>query len=235
MTDEQKIPQKRRKGLITGGVILLIGVVWLLNEVGVYLPGWLFGWEMILIVIGLAIGVDNKFTNPASYILILIGGVFLLDEIFYLPFNIFQFFWPVLVIVIGLLIILRPSRKRKNREWEESDSPYDKLDLVAVFNGTKRTVLSKNFVGGETVTVFGGTEINLLQADLQHEVVLDCTAVFGGLKLIVPRHWDVRVEATSIFGGVEDKRSSAVDVVPEEKILIITGTVLFGGIDVVSY
>lgn len=96
-------------------------------------------------------------------------------------------------------------------------------------------MLSKNFRGGETVTVFGGTEINLVNADIHNTVNLECVAVFGGLKLIVPKNWEVRTDATSIFGGIEDKRFTAVEVVPENKTLVITGTVLFGGIDIVSY
>ena len=114
-------------------------------------------------------------------------------------------------------------------------SGEDLIDSVSIFNGIKRTIMSKNFKGGETVTVFGGTEINLLQADFDKVAQLETTVVFGGLKLIVPKNWEVRSEVTSILAGVEDKRYSAVEVVPDEKTLVLTGAVIFGGIDIVSY
>lgn len=232
----EQMPQKGRskKAIITGSVILLVGIIWLLRKAGVYIPHYLLGWEMILILIGLAIGVDNKFRNPASYVLIAIGGVFLIDDVFAIPFHVMEYFWPLLVIFIGLMVLIRPNRK-SGVEGAKAEGPFDKLDLVSIFNGTKRNVQTKQFRGGETVTIFGGTELNLLQADMQQPVVLETTTIFGGTKLIVPRDWEVRTEATAIFGGVEDKRVSAVEVVSEERVLIITGTVIFGGVDIVSY
>lgn len=224
-----------RKAIITGVVILAVGVIWLLRKMGIHMPYWLFSWEMILIGIGLAIGADNRFSNPASYILIIIGSVFLIDDVFNIPFNVMEYFWPLLLIFIGLMVIIRPRKKSKFHKAKNMDDSFDKLDLVSVFNGIKRNVISKKFGGGETVTVFGGTELNLHQADIEEMVNLECVVVFGGLKLIVPKNWEVRMEATSLFGGVEDKRFTAVEVVSEEKVLVISGTVLFGGIDIVSY
>lgn len=243
---------KRKRGnsaLYTGLFIIALGVIWLLRKAGVYLPGWIVSWQTILIVIGIGIGVGNNFRNAASWILIGIGTIFLINDIFFIPFEIRQYFWPVLVIAIGLVIILKPrSRWRKHlNDGEGADRHVevgsgsgtfgrdDVLDIVSIFNGLKRTVTSKNFKGGESVTVFGGSEINLLQADFEKEAVLDVTVVFGGLKLIVPKNWEVRTEVTSILAGVEDKRYSAVEVLPDEKVFIITGTVIFGGIDIASY
>lgn len=252
MTAEEFQRKRSRKGIVTGLVIIAIGVVMLLRRMDIYLPDWVLSWEMFLIVIGLAIGINSEFRRPASWILMLIGTVFLINDIYYIPVNIRDFIWPVMIIAVGLIILLRP---RRNRYFKESDAQgeigdrwkdrryskgyeYDKantIDTVSIFNGLKKIVLSKNFKGGETVNVFGGTEINLLQADFEGTVTLDAVVVFGGLKLIVPPNWEVRTNVTSILGGVEDKRHTAVEVVPDDKVLILTGTVLFGGLDIVSY
>ncbi len=227
------------KALFTGGIILVLGVVWLLRKLGVYIPGWVFSWEMILIVIGLALGLENKFRNPASYILILIGSIFLLDDLFMLPRHIMEYFWPLLVIFVGLMVMLRPRFKKNKALNAETSHDFsgdaESISSTSLFNGIKRTIKSQNFKGGETVAVFGGTELNLLNADLDGPTELQCTAIFGGIKLIVPKNWEVRTEATVLFGGIEDKRYSAVEVVTENKILVVTGTVMFGGIDIVSY
>ena len=74
-----------------------------------------------------------------------------------------------------------------------------------------------------------------MNADFNGLINLDCTVVFGGLKLIVPKNWEIRTEVTSIFGGVDDKRQSAVNVLPDDKVLVVSGTVLFGGLDIVNY
>ena len=53
----------------------------------------------------------------------------------------------------------------------------------------------------------GGTEINLMKADIQQPIVLEVNNVFGGAKLIVPSNWNVKNEVTAVFGGIEDKRT----------------------------
>ncbi len=229
--------QKRNKSIYTGIAILIVGLIWMLRKMGVYMPYWLLSWETLLIGIGLFIGLDSKFKNPTSYILMTIGGVFLIDDIFGIPFRVMDYFWPLLVIIIGLVIIFQ-SRLRSKRMEFNSSGPKDgaKLDSVSVFNGVKRQVNSKTFEGGEVVTIFGGTELNLMNADFVGHANLEITVLFGGAKLILPRNWEVRPEVTTIFGGVDDKRSSAIEIVTEDdKVLHITGTVVFGGLDIVNY
>ncbi len=240
-----KISRPRgRKGLGAGIIILLIGVFWLLRKMDLYIPGWLFEWEMILIYIGLAIGINSRFQNNSSWILIAIGAFFLIDDLRFIPYEIREYFWPLLVIGIGLVILIKPKRRNKNH-WNldlnssqghyKQASPNDKIDSVAIFNGSKRNVFSKNFKGGDSVTVFGGTEINLLNADFEGTIELESVVVFGGLKLIIPPNWDVRNNIDCILGGVEDKRTSTIEVVPDDKVLVLTGVVIFGGLDIVSY
>ena len=52
--------------------------------------------------------------------------------------------------------------------------------------------------------------------------------------MIVPSNWTVQSEAVTIFGGMEDKRTVA-EGENRDKLLLIKGTVLFGGIDIKSY
>ncbi len=227
-----------RKGLVTGLIIISIGVFWLLNRMGVYLPNWLFDWPMILIYIGTFIGISHRFKNPVAWILIAIGAFGLVYEFLDIPIEMRRYIWPLALIVIGLIVIIRPKGgpNRFRRDKNNVADNGSRVNTVSVFNGSKRYVTSKNFIGGETVSIFGGTEINLLNADFDGTITLDNTVIFGGLKLIVPQNWEVNLNATAIFGGVEDKRLSAVEIVSDDdKVLRVTGTVVFGGIDVVSY
>lgn len=230
--------QSNKKGLVTGLIIISIGVFWLLNRMGVYLPNWLFDWPMILIYIGTFIGISQRFKNPVAYILLAIGGFGLVYEFLDIPFEMRRYIWPLAVIVIGLIIIIRPKggKNRFSKNKNEFADKGSRVDSISVFNSTKRYVTSKTFAGGETVSIFGGTEINLLNADFEGDITLENTVVFGGLKLIVPQNWEVNTNVTAIFGGVEDKRLSAVEIISDNgKVLHVTGTVVFGGIDIVSY
>lgn len=87
----------------------------------------------------------------------------------------------------------------------------------------------QRFKGGDIVNIFGGTELNLTQADITGKVTIEITTIFGGTKLIVPANWEVKSEAVTIFGGLEDKRSASVMNSNGDKVLVLKGTVIFGG------
>ena len=81
----------------------------------------------------------------------------------------------------------------------------------------------------------GGAEINLQQADIKQPVTLEVNNVFGGTKIILPSNWDIKNEVTAVFGGVEDKRPYQSIVTNPDKILVIKGSVTFGGIEIQNY
>ena len=111
----------------------------------------------------------------------------------------------------------------------------DIIQCTAIFGGVKRTVVSKNFIGGEIVAVFGGAEIDLTHADINGTVKLEATNVLGGTKLIVPSTWDVQSEMVAVFGGVEDKRRIHPELINRNKRLVLTGTAFLGGLEVKSF
>ncbi|PRY51431.1 putative membrane protein [Arcticibacter pallidicorallinus] len=114
--------------------------------------------------------------------------------------------------------------------------PEDYLDTVSIFGGIKKNIVSKNFKGGDIVTIMGGAEINLTQADIHGTIIIDITQVFGGTKLILPPQWKVSSDLAALFGGIEDKRP-IVQVIhlADDKVVILRGTSIFGGIDIRSY
>lgn len=124
------------------------------------------------------------------------------------------------------------STTSSNMAWAEEEV----LDVASVFSGVKKNIYSKNFKGGEIVCVFGGAEINLTQADFQPpQIIIESVQVFGGAKLIVPSDWVIHNEATAIFGGIEDKRPQPASIRFPEKVLVLKGFVMFGGIEIKSY
>jgi hypothetical protein len=113
-------------------------------------------------------------------------------------------------------------------------SSEDYLDTTAFFGGVHKKIVSKNFKGGDVVTIMGGTELDLSQADFTGMVKLDVVQIMGATKIIVPAHWEIRTDVTAIFAGFEDKRQQPTVSNPE-KVLLIDGTSLFGGIEIKNY
>ncbi len=109
------------------------------------------------------------------------------------------------------------------------------LDATAIFGSIKKNILSKNFRGGDATSIFGGSEIDLSKADINGTVMIDVTALLGGVKLVVPSHWVVKQEIAAIFGGVEDKRDMHSVITVQNKVLLLKGTAFMGGIEIASY
>ena len=256
---ESKIEGKarnRRHGnnVWAGLLILAIGATFLAREMGAMIPDWLFSWPMIVIVVGLFIGISNRFRDFGWLIVMAVGFYFLIDDI-WVDFSFRRYVWPLTIIIIGLVVIMLPFQKRRQKRFKgleggsaqdpgtsiEVDvtvgevSTEDVLDVTAIFGGVKKNIYSKNFKGGEIVCIFGGTEINLAHADFSgKEVRIEAVQIFGGTKLIVPANWDVRSEAVAIFGGVEDKRPQPSVGTPE-KTIILEGFAMFGGLEIRSF
>lgn len=220
-------------------IIIIVGGFLFARQLNVDLPRWLFSWGMFWIVLGVFIGAKHSFRDFKWLIPVAIGSFLLADNFFYFEFDLHRFFWPLLIIAVGIIMLV----KRRNK-WEQPsfpgssfDSTEDALDSVTIFGGVKKNIISKNFRGGEAVTVFGGTELNFTQADIENTVVLELTQVFGGTKLIVPPHWRIQTdELVTIFGGLNDKRPLPSQPAPEPtRVIIIRGTCVFAGIDIKSY
>ncbi len=248
--------QRRRVGKVFAGIIIVIvGAAMLAKEMGVYFPEWLFSWPMLLIVIGLYVGVKHSFRNFSWLVLILIGGAFLLQD--YTPYvHIKEYFWPIFIILMGLLMIFKPRRHYNSEyyrnKWERkfnrrgdmhfcsskesTTSSEDMVNMEIVFSGFKKNVISKNFKGGMISCVFGGGDLNLSQADITGRVILEVKQVFGGIKIVVPPNWEVQTdEIQATFGGVDDKRNLQGVMPNHDKVLVLKGSVVFGGIDIRSY
>lgn len=240
------IINSRSSNILSGLFILVIGIVALMRTSIPGFPRWAFGWEILLLAFGLFIGLRHNFRGGAWLVLVLVGGIFLLRRIF--PEFSFNQIWPVVLIVVGLFIILRPRRKWKWDGTKKTDGASDSVftedidyskddfvDSTSIFGGAKKIVISKNFKGGNVENIFGGTELDLSQADFTGTAVIELTTIFGGTKLLVPSNWSVKSEAVTIFGGIEDKRRMQTITEASEKTLVIRGTVIFGGIDIKSF
>jgi predicted membrane protein len=116
----------------------------------------------------------------------------------------------------------------------KSFSSEDYIDATTVFGGIHKNILSKNFKGGDITIFMGGAELNLSQADIQGTAALDITQIMGGTKIIVPPNWEVRSQVTSVFGNIEDKRQN-ISATNPDKVLIIDGSSVFGGIEIRNY
>ena len=246
-------------GVIIGTAILLAGVLFLLQNFGLvhvsnlweYWPVWMIAWGIAGVT-----GAGHASGRVWGGVIATAGTLLLLNNLHIISTNVWGILWPLLLIVVGLQVLYRNARRRR---WRDDDNvppagdpedgptatpggsaPQDgtpgarprpgRLDEWAVFAGSRRRVDSQDFKGGEAFAMFGAVELDLRSATIvQDEVVIDASALFGGVDIQVPESWNVIVEGHGIFGGYEDKTLHAMPENARPRV-VITGSAVFGGV-----
>ncbi|MBZ5676692.1 MAG: cell wall-active antibiotics response protein [Acidobacteriia bacterium] len=218
-------------------------------------------WPAVLIVIGISKLANTHSASQVTSGLILggIGTVFLLRNLGYIYGNIWQYLWPGILIAVGLSILVKHLEGR-GQDWSPgppaagtpppgappgpanpfptasaftaSSSRSNYLHIENVFSGTRQKLDTQDFLGGKVTTVFGGAEIDLRAVGTKlDEVSIKAEAIFGGIELWVPAHWQTIVRGSAVFGGFEDKTfPAAPGASGKAPRLVVTGAAVFGGV-----
>jgi predicted membrane protein len=227
---------RRTGGLFWGALLVLGGVALLLDHMGFISVDrlWRF-WPLLLI----CAGIPNLMRREHRIwgILLIAGGVLCqLNELGLAHFR-WNDIWPILLIATGLMLMWGAlEARRRPSAPPNSGDPRTTLNESAIFGGIERRVTTQDFQGGQLNAIFGGVEIDLTDASMQaDEATLEINAIFGGVELRLPETWQVAFRGTPIFGGISDKTRSSrtVDLSdPRRKVLILTGAVIFGGVEI---
>jgi hypothetical protein len=102
---------------------------------------------------------------------------------------------------------------------------------VCIFSGTERRgvwIPPKLF---SALNVFGGSKIDLREAELPPDgMVIDVCCVFGGVEIVVPEGINLSIEGFGIFGGFS--RQGPEKRYPGAPTITVRGIAFFGGADV---
>lgn len=239
--DQRTEKNHMRSKTLTGLIIVAVGILIFLDQIGLHIPRWLLKWEMILIAVGIVSLIKHSFRKTSGYIMILIGSAFLLNDFFPNVIDV-QYIWPLIIVIFGLSILFKSGlfgKRLLNKRKESAFADFSKADFLnasSIFSGVTNKVLTKNFKGANLTSVFGGNEVNLSQADFVGEIDIDITCIFGGVTIIVPSGWKVKTDMTSIFGGIDDQRPIYSNESPDDqKVVRIKGICIFGGVEIHSY
>lgn len=156
--------------------------------------------------------------------IILLGLSFLID------FPFFNIFFALLLIYLGIRFIRGEGLGFSLDKSQRLSSAADSFSRVMVFTGTQIQSESRDFQGGEFVSVFAEGEIDLRKAKTSRASnALHLVCVFGTLKVRVPADWEVDTEGVGILGAF--RNASARPESPKSK-LQIEGASVFGNIEI---
>jgi hypothetical protein len=213
---------------LVGVLIALVGVVLLVNTTGLYDTRPLLTYvPSLFVLVGLYAIVSSDFQNVGGpLVLVTLASAWQLVALDLLTVERALSFWPVLLVLVGLSIAL--GRVRPSVAAVDDD----RLDLVAAFGGLDRRATSKTFTGGTVTVVFGGGELDLRDVEVPAPPArLNVVSLFGGVDVVVPRDWNVRLDVLPVFGAAEDDRPRR-EAEHDEVDLTVTGFCAFGGVTV---
>ena len=223
--------------LIFGAVVLSIGVLWTLDNLGLVDSDMILRWWPAAIV---AFGVTKLFgfgtarSAMTGGFFTVVGLVILGAELDFYDLNIWRLWWPTLMMFIGGSILLRAIKGPGNAPQfgdGASSSPDAYIHTFAMMGGNKVRVTSDAFQGGSPSAIMAGIEYDLRGATPAGDtVVIDAFAMWGGIEIVIPPDWRVKCEVTPLMGGVEDNSRPAAGA--GRTTLIVRGIVVMGGIEI---
>lgn len=234
-----------RGGVALALTLVVVGLVFLLVNTGIIPTDYrsvLTAKPIWLLIIGLFL-LFNRYYG-VSTILLSLGAFFMIPYLgdvnpqWGIPENFTRVWWPVLLIVAGVLIftgkfwfrnglifIGKPDVASASK-WDNEDG-Y--LTIETAFDSRKNIVVDPIFKGGHVKCSFGEVVLDLRKTELQEgttKLIVDVS--FGSATIIVPSTWNLQIKGNSMFGTFSDERLNKAYYPEENKRLTIEGKVAFG-------
>lgn len=220
--------------LIALGVFSLVG-----NIFPEFSIGWIIGhyWPTLIIIFGIWSISDFKSDSILWGSFLIINGALLqLNRLDILPWGFWSYFWPVLLIWLGISMFVKKndhsySRKfhRRNRIIEKEGINY--INTQSMFSGVEEKFKSDNFCGGEVSVMFGAVEVDLRNSIMSPDATqLKVSAMLGEAVIFIPTDWNIIVRSSAILGSAENKTINKINF--DQPILEIKAEAMLGSVEI---
>lgn len=216
--------------LLLGLIVVVLGALFLLDAASVLnadkaIDQW---WPTVIVAAGLLTLAERPPSMVRGTILTGIGVVLLLFTTDLLEEDAWDYIWPTLLVLLGVLIMVRWH----GRTIVGADG-NDVIRSTAFFGGPKLSSTSRSFRGAWLTAIFGGITLDLRDAALADEgASINATVACGGIDVLVPKGWHISVRSTPIFGGLDDKTDHSEPLPADAPTLHIDALTILGGVDV---
>ena len=221
----------RSPQLVFGLLVITVGILFTLDNLGIAeAERYLRYWPVALIALGLLKlwqSRDGVSGTLGGLILTLAGTWLLLEETAVVRISFWEL-WPMLLVFFGAYLVWQ-GMAGPHRRPPAGDSTAT-VSAMAVLGGVARGNNSRHFRGGDITAVMGGCELDLRQAAIEGEAVIDVFAMWGGIEIRVPDDWTVVSHVVPIMGGFDDKTRPRQGATAHR--LVIRGFVIMAGIEV---
>ena len=216
---------------VFGIILLVVGILLIIRNIGLYDSGELLRYiPSLFVILGIYSLIKSGFKNISGPItMIIIFGIIQLLVLGIINWSVIGNWWPLIIILIGAGIIFNHYRQPST----QIDS-RDKIDVMAMLGGVDNNIKSNDFKGGEITVLMGGVELDLRDSKIGDQpAVINATVIMGGVDLKVPSDWDIDIKMIPILGGVDDERRRSSDENQKDKPdLVLNGFVALGGLSI---
>ncbi len=143
-----------------------------------------------------------------AFIIILLGLLLLLNNLDVIEIkDLLKDYWPVLLILFGLHLILRRDRFHFDHGIA-GDKDFicdtEKAIYSNVFGDLDVQINSLSFEEGKINNTFGDIELDLAKLNIKSgEKILDVHGVFGDIKISVPQNIEYSIKASITAGDIK--------------------------------
>ncbi len=219
-----------RPSTIVGLALVAFGSFLTLDNLGLMpdLSGLVDYWPVVLILLGL-----SNLTAGArarGLLMLALGTAFLLPKLVPgITWEDIWDHWPLMLVGLGVYLLVGGSSRRRGTPTVET--PF--VSAFGFLATIRRRLQTLAFEGGDLAAFLGACEIDLGECEVaEGGAVIRVFAFWGGIELRIPRHWGLDLRVTPLMGGADDRTQQ--DPEPGAPLVVVTGFVMMGGIDVVN-
>lgn len=222
----------KMNNLLWGLIFIVVGVIFGLNALEITNINIFFdGWWTLFIIVPCFIGLFNDEDKSGNLIGLVIGVCLLLGCLDLIDFElIWKLMVPSILVLIGLSFIFKDSFNSKVKKEMKKINKGDTKEYFATFGGQTIDFSKEEFTGCSINAVFGGVKCQLNDSIIEEDVIINASAIFGGITIYVPENVNVKITSTSMFGGVSDERK--LKNKNAKHTIYINATSVFGGVEI---
>jgi len=212
--------------LIVGILIILAGILLLLETTDIYPTGDILRFvPSLFIILGVWALVKSRLqTFFGPIILILFALAWQLIALGYVTWSQIFDFWPIILILIGIYLIIGRYRSRVR----ESKSAY--ISSFGVFGDVNKRNTSSDFTGGDLSGIFSDLMVDLRDAKISDVPArVSVSVLFSDVDIYVPSEWNVQIDTLPILAECIDRRRKSEEE-HEEVDLIVDGIAVFSDV-----
>lgn len=204
-----------------------------------------FSWQVLLMAVGVLLLFKRSYV--AAFVFISIGAFFFLTDLMGLSGITVRQYWPVILVLIGIGMLLRPRKQEvtagvetpeeylgideSHKHSKRSDKGF--VETTNIFGSIEQVVMDPVFHGARIKNNFGSTVLDLRNTRLEAErTYIDVDCAFGSVEILVPAQWYVQTELNQSLASFDDKRHLAGMYPDTAYCLVIRGRISFSSVEI---